>query len=248
MESHWKVKYASKRGLRHEFQKLLCQDRVCYKERGELQIIALADGTSASDLCVIGVEKVLEAVCERILELYDRIEKYLEEGDEAAVQNILAQKIKFELEKIAVRYHVPARTFSSTLQIVCLNAEKNKFFAIHLGDGIIIAKRDGNYQILSQPENGSQTNQTYLTTSGNAREHIRIIYQKMEDDINEVILLSDGIYEKTYEDVQQGKGKEEMREENLILEAATESLKSILERIVFENKIDDQGMIMIYRR
>ncbi len=234
------MKYASKRGKRHEFQNLLCQDRVCHKERGEVKIIALADGTSPNDICIVGVEKVLDAVCDKIIEQYDEIEEYIKENQKATVQGMLTQKIKMEIEKLAIRYQVSERMFSSTILLVCLNTKRNSFFSLHLGDGIIICRKNGSYQVLSSPENGIQKNQTYLTTSSNAREHLRISSHSL-DGISEFVLASDGMYELPLTEELKG------NEERSILEIATKSLESVLGKSNnFEEKIDDQSMIMIY--
>lgn len=240
MDSKWRTKYASKRGIRHQVQNLLCQDRVCYKEEDELQIIALADGTSNNDLCIVGVEKVLNVICDKIIDQYETIETKMQLGQEEEVKCFLTQKIQNEIEKLAIRYQVSERMFSSTMLVVCVNRKKNSFFSLHLGDGIIIYRKNGNYQILSEPENGSLKNQTYLTTSSSAKEHLRICFQHLED-VTEFLLVSDGTYEVPLDET------EELYKELSLLEIVRKNLQPILNKTGdFGNRVDDQSMIMIY--
>lgn len=78
---------------------------------------------------------------------------------------------------------------SSTM--LCTLTDGKKCLVLHMGDGVILAVRDGYLNVLSFPMNGSSKRSTALTTMTTAEQHLRI--QKVScDSISVIWLMTDG--------------------------------------------------------
>lgn len=220
----WNVYSASLLGSKHEEKELLCQDRVCYRSSNSRQVIALADGISQQDLNIIGVEKILGRLCDKFANgIIDIINGTIEE-----IKCDVIISVQREIEKLAKQYGVEKSVFASTLLVACIDFTKNIYCTAHLGDGIILYKSSLEYEILSYPENGLNRNQTYLTSSSNAYRYLKVMKGELEE-ISEIALLSDGIYEFP-----------------LSIEMMTKALGQVRKSSYNLNKkVDDQGIIIL---
>lgn len=85
--------------------------------------------------------------------------------------------------------------------ILAVAVKKNRYIAIHLGDGVIgaeVVASDGGRELvtLSTPDNGEHSNETFFVTSGSAEEHVSISLGRVREcdrgEISGFILMSDG--------------------------------------------------------
>lgn len=223
-KAQWHAYSALTTGLNHEKKGILCQDRVCCRASETGQIIALADGISQENLNIIGVEKVLEKLCAVFL----RRDIDIINGTKDNIKRAVVMTVQREIERLASDYHVKVSAFASTLLLFYIDLENKYYCAVHLGDGIIIYKQGKEYRILSYPENGPAKNQTCLTTSPYAYQHMKVM-RGAADGISEVGLLSDGTYEFPIL----------LPDAVSVLTRATESPYNLLQ------KMDDQGVILL---
>ncbi|MFQ9514721.1 MAG: protein phosphatase 2C domain-containing protein [Eubacterium sp.] len=184
----WNCYMKKKTGKRHQIRKMLCQDRVAYKQSGNRQSIALVDGVGDNDINILAGEKIADAINDFLLNEFDEIMKEKEEN----VTYTLLIKMQRIIEKLMSEYNFPKEQFSSTILGVCIDLEKELYCAVHLGDGIILF-RNKEIKILSYPTNGLFSNQTVLSTSETAINNIKLYRGELENT-REIILISDGVY------------------------------------------------------
>lgn len=196
MGETWRFVAKERKGRRHREKNMLIQDKVAYRRSGSKFGMALTDGVGKTDLNIIASEKVVEWVVEFLLENYDEICTAQEED----VTYTMMLHVNQIINDLVERYNVDRTEFASTVLGVCVDTETKKMLAIHLGDGMIIVKGKST-RILSSCENGIWSNQTYLTTSHNASEKIRV-YKETIQDINDIALISDGMYQLPMDDKQ----------------------------------------------
>lgn len=224
---YWQIFSAVRTGEGHEAKGMLCQDRVCFKQKDGLQIIALADGIGNCDLNVIGTERVLDSLCSFFLKDYDEIMSCSEEE----IRYASLFEVRDVIGSAAEEYSVSADTFSSTILVVCINLNDQSYCSIHLGDGAVLYRKEGEYQVLSYPANGIGKNQTYLTTSSNILQEIRVFRGSLER-IEGFVLISDGVYGEADDSGKLGFRVEDIFQKGMVSRAAK----------------DDQGIIGFVRR
>lgn len=99
-----------------------------------------------------------------------------------------------------IPYHPVKRDSGKKTVVTIVSIFMISFCQIHLGDGMIIVQGKGT-RILSSCENGIWSNQTYLTTSHNASEKVRV-YKENIQGIDDIALISDGMYQLPMDDRQ----------------------------------------------
>lgn len=186
----WKCFKAKKTGIRHVKMGLECQDCMKYKRQGALHVIILADAVFHDNICVAGINELLEKVCDLLLKEEEHI---LDLNKDEIALKVYAEVIH-QLIKLSEEYGVDRETFSSTLLFIVYDEAKEIYLAFHLGDGVILTQDENDfYHIVSYPTNGFFHNETYLTTSELAFKKIKIKKRKA-DRIKGFWLCSDGVY------------------------------------------------------
>ena len=108
---------------------------------------------------------------------------YLEDRDAAAGLVALSQN--------AVKLRDPEAAAFCTL-LAFSAAPDGRNIIIHIGDGFIFGlDQSGTVKVLSEPENGTEPNETFFIGDENAEEHLRIT-RSYSPDIRAVLLCSDG--------------------------------------------------------
>jgi len=189
MKTEWNCYMKTRTGRRHNSKGLICQDRVGYKKQGSLQAIALADGIGETNLNIIAGEMIVQCVVDFMLKNFYNM-KFTDRKDIAYSIIIYANRI---MNKLSKQYNMDKIEFSSTILAVCLDNITNQFFTFHLGDGIILTKND-KISVFSYPENGYHKNQTFLTSSYDAVDRMRITRGKLDNSIRKIAIMSDGMY------------------------------------------------------
>ena len=196
MKETWKFVAKERKGKRHREKNMLIQDKVSCHRSGSKFAMALTDGVGKTDLNILASEKIVEWVVDFLLENYKDICMAKEED----VTYTIMLHVNQIIHDLVEQYRVDRNEFASTVLGVCVDTEAKNLLAIHLGDGMIIVQGKST-RILSSCENGVWSNQTYLTTSHNASEKVRV-YKENIQGIDDIALISDGMYQLPMDDRQ----------------------------------------------
>lgn len=190
MSENWRYAQSSITGERHRRSHMLCQDRSAYREKGRRQAIALIDGTGKTDRNIIAGEKIADCVTEFLLEHFEQCIGQ----EESLFKFMLLRDVRRIIEELMLEFAAPKEEFASTIMALCIDHERGKYCAVHLGDGIIVCRREALH-ILSFPCNGLLPDQTWLTISEKALQKMKLLRGDI-GSIREFALLTDGMYEE----------------------------------------------------
>ena len=224
--NEWKFYTVKELGKRHEMRNMLCQDRCFVRARNHKYTGVLVDGIGTTNLNVIGAEMAAQSTAGYIEEKFN----WIMTEDPAVISSDYLKCIYEELQEQAVLCNKPIREFASTVMAFCVDESQNRYCALHLGDGIIMYKRnDGQMRVMSFPEIGFYSVQTTLTTTEGADSRLSIKRGSAEC-IDQIALMTDGIYRvspspETFEKV----------------------FRSVEQHIPLEQGIDDQSVVMLSR-
>ena len=224
--NEWKFYTVKELGKRHEMRNMLCQDRCFVRARNHKYTGVLVDGIGTTNLNVIGAEMAAQSTAKYIEEKFD----WIMTEDPSVIASDYMEFVNKELQEQAVLCNKPIREFASTVMAFCVDESQNRYCALHLGDGIIMYKRnDGQMRVMSFPEIGFYSVQTTLTTTEGADSRLSIKRGSAEC-IDQIALMTDGIYRvspspETFEKV----------------------FRSVEQHIPLEQGIDDQSVVMLSR-
>lgn len=169
---------------------LLNEDVTMIIEEENFCFYGIADGQSRKMHCVDGASVSLTAVAACLKE--EGIKKLLQKQYFDEIQYELVKTIRRNLECQADRFNTDVAEFGSTLLCLAVDPMSGSYILIHLGDGRAVGEgKDGVMRNISCPENGICLNQTWLTTSSNAANHIRI-YTGNINNYRRIAIMSDG--------------------------------------------------------
>ncbi len=175
----WKIAGASVKGPLHEKKKQECQDYYYYKNNKNRLVACLADGAGSSEKSKIGAKIICETICDILIkksakDIINEIYNAIEVAREKLVFHKTNQdKCEKELEN-----------YAATIVGAYFNGKQGVVFQI--GDGAIISEK----QVLSRPQNGSFSNETFFYTMENWKDLLRV---KNIKDCDNFILMSDGV-------------------------------------------------------
>lgn len=211
-------------GWRHRSDGLACQDRVGQSRRGNIEAIALADGTGSSDFGALGAQTAADTIADYLTANFDR----LYDLEKSQLQYALIVTIRQALYVLCGQWDVAVDELGSTCLAVAVDHGSGRFLCAHLGDGCIAVRQADRYRIISYPKNGISGDYTRLTTSNPAAPHLAVTRGQMVD-ISGFCLLSDG-------------WRKEQGEESGMLCAAIDALnRGKVER----HHIDDLGAVCL---
>ena len=183
-------------GRGHATQNIVCQDKVDVVRFPDKcsALVALADGAGSSTHSHIGAEYAVSEIGKIIR---DRFELYFEDPEKAGSD--IVDRLQRGLRGLALAHSVPFKSLSSTLLFVYVRRSRKitRFFAGHIGDGVIAIRRRNKCEVLSYPENGAFANSTVFLTSVKAVEHFRVYSGTFKGNVG-FLLLSDGTAESLY--------------------------------------------------
>lgn len=203
--------YITRTGNEHQSN----QDAFFCAENGSMRFYGLADGRSGNACSGLGGKTALEAVWRQlrtrqsILELQNT--RY---PDELCYE--LLHAVRSELRALAEQHHQEVSSLASTLMIF-LADRTGAYATIHLGDGLILALKNGGRKIISRPENGITAQYTVFTTTPDALLHVRVEYGFAEEQYDRILLMTDGAYPLSLEPLLNRASPEQIRQrlENL---------------------------------
>ena len=170
----WKTFTVTFRGKLHEKENIKCQDLVYGSNSGDTVILALSDGAGSARLSHIGSKIVVNTFAGLLRSNFEKF--YRNEYP----YRVIIERINKNFSKSAIKYSIEPKEFSATL--VGLAMKDNKYFFIHIGDGIIAYYSD-KVRIFSIGMSGEHANETVFVNSENI-DNSRLVVKKGIVDSN----------------------------------------------------------------
>lgn len=173
------------RGALHKAKDLPCQDFFCTKSSGKKIVAVVSDGAGSAKYGKIGAKTVCETLCKVLLKSnLKNVRADVEKAINAAREKLLTHR--YNKSKSADELINFSATVVGTF---CYNGKGVLF---HIGDGAGVAFTQGNYDnlIISEPENGTYSCETYFYTMNDWKDFLRFT---PFENINRLILMTDGV-------------------------------------------------------
>jgi len=170
-------------GQSHQTSQIPCQDKFSCKVSGDGRwlSVAVSDGAGSALNAEAGAEITSTIFCEELLGLSKQLE-FRAPGEwinDFVVECVL--KVRNQLRSKAKSDDI--KSFHCTLVAALVGPEGG--FSIHIGDGSIFGgqfkndSKGGEVElnsnfVISKPENGEYTNETFFITEGNWIKHLRV--------------------------------------------------------------------------
>lgn len=197
-------------GNSHKNNNVPCQDRTYYLEENGLYVMTLADGAGSKEFSHFGAEIVVKETAQILINSFDEFIQKLEEYGKNAleieqnkqlVKELILDRLMTKLEDYALTNKISSvKDLASTL-LFCAMDYRNRYIIGHIGDGLIgasfLTPSDGYSMVLSEPENGEQSNITYFVTDDKSIQHFRI-QSGMFTNLEAIYLMSDGVADVFY--------------------------------------------------
>ncbi|MFV0626086.1 MAG: PP2C family serine/threonine-protein phosphatase [Alphaproteobacteria bacterium] len=168
-------------GMRNASRDVPCQDYAHHSTGGKNFVAVVSDGAGSAKYAKIGAR----IVCDTLVDLLKNIK-----FEEAKTEIIKA--IKIARQKLSFHRFNKSNLndFAATLVGVIYCNNKGIFF--HIGDGAAVAFQHNNYDkfIISRPENGTFSCETYFYTMDDWKDNLRFVSFKGYDTF---VLMSDGL-------------------------------------------------------
>jgi hypothetical protein len=180
---NWLYSGASVMGQSHQISNVPCQDKFSCKVSGDGRwlSVAVSDGAGSALNAEAGAEITSTIFCEELLGLSKQLDTRApgEWINDFVVECVL--KVRNQLRTKAKSDDI--KSFHCTLVAALVGPEGG--FSIHIGDGSIFGgqfKNDtksgevelNSHFVISKPENGEYTNETFFITEGNWIKHLRV--------------------------------------------------------------------------
>ncbi len=168
----WKVFRASATGKYHLVNDEPCQDAAHHTVVGDVFIGAVCDGAGSAEQGQHGAEFFSKRVIELIAEAVQAGEFAASSADYAAFLAPHIERARGELHEVAVAQERTLRDYACTF-VGCITSPHGGCF-FHIGDGCGVYMQGDGASVLSQPENGEFSDETYFVTDDYWREHLRV--------------------------------------------------------------------------
>lgn len=180
-----KVVAASVCGPMHKYCKLPCQDYFKHNLQGKNFIAVVSDGAGSAKYGKIGAK----VICNTLVDLlancsFDDIKKTVCHAIEVARKKLIRHRLNKSKSSEGIM------DFSATLLGVACYKGQGCFF--HIGDGAGIALANNNYDkfVVSRPENGNFSCETFFYTMDDWKDSLRFTFF---ENIDTIFLMSDGL-------------------------------------------------------
>lgn len=187
----WRYIAQSVQGSVHSADGSACQDCCAVRVLGAGDAAALvacvADGAGSTRHGGVGARMACEAVLEHASARFDAAGTLAE----LSADEVLAW---CELARRAIADHAETtqtafREFAATLCVVVTAPGKSVF--LQIGDGAIVASRNGSMGVAFWPQSGEYINTTHFLTSPDFRDRVQTL--AVDHEFTDVALLTDGI-------------------------------------------------------
>ncbi len=186
----WKVFFASATGKYHLAGDVPCQDSGYYLVADDVLIGVVCDGAGSASQGQAGAEYFAKEVAGLLAESvragqFPRAPAYYR-----AYLTGIIQGARSRLNETAASQERKLRDFACTLVGCITSGEGGCFF--HIGDGFAIYMADDGESVLSLPENGEHSDETYFVTDDSWSEHLRVTVLADLQHGGVIGLMSDG--------------------------------------------------------
>jgi hypothetical protein len=180
----WRCFVSSVAGKYHLEQDNPNQDSAYFIQKPDYTVAVVCDGAGSATYGGIGAKTVAK-------QTGHLISLALEQGppSETLWTDTLAQ-VRTQLEQFATANGHTLKDYSCTVVGLCLWQDQGWFF--HIGDGFALVQQNPESVIISQPENGEFSDETYFLTSPQWYEHCRITVIPAQNPGAVIGLMSDG--------------------------------------------------------
>ena len=175
----------SLRGALHKAKGLACQDYYCHKYRKNKFVAVVADGAGSAPYSKIGAKIICETLCDILINssLKDIRKNVINAINQARQKLIIHPRNKSKTSADLIN-------FSATMVGVFCHHKKGVFF--HIGDGAGIAYHHNKYDelIISEPENGAFSCETFFYTMDDWQSCLRFT---AFENVDHIMLMTDGV-------------------------------------------------------
>ncbi|MBO7556705.1 MAG: protein phosphatase 2C domain-containing protein [Alphaproteobacteria bacterium] len=185
MKDKIRVLSACVRGPLHKIRNMPCQDYCKYSNKGENFVGIISDGAGSAKYGRIGA-KIL---CDTLVDLLPNVP--FSEIKPAILNSIEIAREKLQFHRLNSKNNSRGlMSFAATLVGVVYNNDKGIFF--HIGDGAALAFLGGSFSkyVISKPENGAFSCETYFYTMDDWKDCIRFTFF---DKAHTIMMMSDGV-------------------------------------------------------
>lgn len=173
------------RGALHRAKNLPCQDYSCVKTYNNKVVAVASDGAGSAPFSKIGAKILCETLCDMLIKSsFENIKKDIIKAVETAREKlILHRRNKSKSADDLIN-------FAATMVGVFYYRGRGIFF--HIGDGAGIAFQNNHYDnfVISEPENGTFSCETYFYTMDDWQDCLRFT---PFTQANRIILMTDGV-------------------------------------------------------
>lgn len=188
----WRCIAGSVQGPSHVKSGAPCQDSHLTRELtklGEGSLVAcVADGAGSAAMSQDGSALACETIVELATELFDS-----QDGSFAGLTEEVAtdwtREARDRIVRLAELRKDSLRDYATTLCVACLSPGHAAFWQI--GDGAIVARRNGVFGVVFWPQSGEYANSTMFLTGDRYQDHVE--FQAADGDFHDVALFTDGI-------------------------------------------------------
>jgi len=174
------------RGLDHINREEACQDAVIASQELDRFLIAASDGAGSAKRSDEGSKLLLECVDQKFKELSCNVPLVI-----GNVLDVLVNAIHdFRARCKSLEGAVCLREFACTL-VGAVGDTAGACIVFHIGDGAVLFSSSDDVALVSGPENGEYSNETFFVTMENWQDHLRA--ESFSFSSGALMVMTDGV-------------------------------------------------------